>query len=169
MTGRQLKRWRSWEDYIRAWCGRADFREPCRISSAGPTPSSWPIWAASPARRRRVQHAFRHSSRSSRVLLRCAGQARHAHAALTDLGALAGRDDASADGAVLGVRVVGFTEAWAGCFASRGWESGAQPIDRLHLNLGDGAVNGRTHLCDEVGREGHSTSGGGPSLLDERS
>ena len=26
MKGRQLRRWRSWEDYMREWCGRADFR-----------------------------------------------------------------------------------------------------------------------------------------------
>ena len=38
MTGRQLKRWRSWEDYIRAWCGRADFRAalPHLIGGADP-------------------------------------------------------------------------------------------------------------------------------------
>ena len=26
MKGRQLRRWRSWEDYMREWCYRADFR-----------------------------------------------------------------------------------------------------------------------------------------------
>lgn len=26
MTGEQLRRWRSWEDYMREWCQRADFR-----------------------------------------------------------------------------------------------------------------------------------------------
>ena len=26
MKGRQLRRWRSWEDYMRDWCRRADFR-----------------------------------------------------------------------------------------------------------------------------------------------
>ena len=26
LTGRQLRRWRSWEDYMRDWCRRADFR-----------------------------------------------------------------------------------------------------------------------------------------------
>jgi hypothetical protein len=26
MKGRQLRRWRSWEDYMREWCRRADFR-----------------------------------------------------------------------------------------------------------------------------------------------
>ena len=25
MTGKQLRRWRSWEDYMREWCGRDDF------------------------------------------------------------------------------------------------------------------------------------------------
>jgi len=27
MTGKQLRRWHSWEDYMREWCRRADFRE----------------------------------------------------------------------------------------------------------------------------------------------
>ena len=27
MTGKQLRRWRSWEDYMREWCGRDDFRK----------------------------------------------------------------------------------------------------------------------------------------------
>jgi len=27
MSGRQLRRWRSWEDYMQEWCRRADFRE----------------------------------------------------------------------------------------------------------------------------------------------
>lgn len=27
MTGKQLRRWRSWDDYMREWCGRADFRK----------------------------------------------------------------------------------------------------------------------------------------------
>src|SRR5688500_9375025 len=27
MSGRQRRRWSSWEDYMREWCGRADFRE----------------------------------------------------------------------------------------------------------------------------------------------
>jgi hypothetical protein len=26
MSGRQQRRWRSWEDYMREWCSRADFR-----------------------------------------------------------------------------------------------------------------------------------------------
>lgn len=26
MTGKQLRRWRSWDDYMREWCGRDDFR-----------------------------------------------------------------------------------------------------------------------------------------------
>lgn len=26
MTGEQLRRWRSWEDYMREWCQREDFR-----------------------------------------------------------------------------------------------------------------------------------------------
>ena len=26
MSGRQRRRWSSWEDYMREWCGRADFR-----------------------------------------------------------------------------------------------------------------------------------------------
>lgn len=26
MKGKQLRRWRSWEDYMREWCGREDFR-----------------------------------------------------------------------------------------------------------------------------------------------
>ncbi|MFZ5723101.1 MAG: hypothetical protein ACOY33_05510 [Pseudomonadota bacterium] len=26
MSPTQLRRWRSWEDYMREWCGRADFR-----------------------------------------------------------------------------------------------------------------------------------------------
>ena len=28
MTGKQLRRWRSWEDYMREWCRRGDF---CRL------------------------------------------------------------------------------------------------------------------------------------------
>lgn len=28
MAGEQLRRWNSWEDYMREWCGRADF---CRL------------------------------------------------------------------------------------------------------------------------------------------
>ena len=27
MSARQRRRWSSWEDYMREWCGRADFRE----------------------------------------------------------------------------------------------------------------------------------------------
>ncbi len=27
MTGKQLRRWRSWDDYMREWCGRDDFRK----------------------------------------------------------------------------------------------------------------------------------------------
>ncbi len=27
MSGRQRRRWSSWEDYMHEWCGRADFRE----------------------------------------------------------------------------------------------------------------------------------------------
>ena len=27
MTGKHLRRWHSWEDYMREWCQRADFRE----------------------------------------------------------------------------------------------------------------------------------------------
>jgi hypothetical protein len=27
MTGKQLRRWRSWEDYMREWCSRDDFRK----------------------------------------------------------------------------------------------------------------------------------------------
>ena len=27
MTGKQLRRWASWDDYMREWCGRDDFRK----------------------------------------------------------------------------------------------------------------------------------------------
>jgi hypothetical protein len=27
MTGKQLRRWRSWDDYMREWCEREDFRK----------------------------------------------------------------------------------------------------------------------------------------------
>ena len=48
MKGRQLKRWRSWEDYIRAWCGRADFRAVLPHLVGGADPEFAAYLAASP-------------------------------------------------------------------------------------------------------------------------
>lgn len=38
MRGAELRRWRSWEDWIREWCGREDFRSSMGEHLAGEDP-----------------------------------------------------------------------------------------------------------------------------------
>ena len=38
MSGRQRRRWSSWEDYMREWCGRADFRDSLPMLLRGEDP-----------------------------------------------------------------------------------------------------------------------------------
>jgi hypothetical protein len=38
MRERQLRRWRSWEDYMREWCNRADFRAALPVLLMGEDP-----------------------------------------------------------------------------------------------------------------------------------
>ena len=38
MSGRQRRRWFSWEDYMREWCGRADFRDSLPMLLRGEDP-----------------------------------------------------------------------------------------------------------------------------------
>ena len=38
MHDKQLRRWSSWEDYMREWCGRADFREALPVLLRGEDP-----------------------------------------------------------------------------------------------------------------------------------
>ena len=38
MTAKQLRRWSSWEDYMREWCRRADFRDQLSQLLAGEDP-----------------------------------------------------------------------------------------------------------------------------------
>jgi hypothetical protein len=38
MKGRQLRRWRSWEEYMREWCRRADFRATLPHLTSGGDP-----------------------------------------------------------------------------------------------------------------------------------
>ena len=38
MSSKKLRRWRSWEDYMREWCQRADFREQLPVLTRGEDP-----------------------------------------------------------------------------------------------------------------------------------
>jgi hypothetical protein len=38
MSNKQLRRWRSWEDYMREWCNRADFRATLPVLLQGEDP-----------------------------------------------------------------------------------------------------------------------------------
>jgi hypothetical protein len=38
MSAKQQRRWSSWEDYMREWCGRADFREALPVLLRGEDP-----------------------------------------------------------------------------------------------------------------------------------
>ena len=38
MSSRQARRWSSWEDYMREWCGRADFRDALPMLLRGEDP-----------------------------------------------------------------------------------------------------------------------------------
>ncbi len=38
MSSKKLRRWRSWEDYMREWCQRADFREQLPVLIRGEDP-----------------------------------------------------------------------------------------------------------------------------------
>jgi hypothetical protein len=39
MSARQRRRWSSWEDYMREWCGRIDFRESLPVLLRGEDPA----------------------------------------------------------------------------------------------------------------------------------
>ena len=38
MSAKQMRRWRSWEDYMREWCQRADFRAALDVQLRGEDP-----------------------------------------------------------------------------------------------------------------------------------
>ena len=39
MSDKQLRRWRSWEDYMREWCRRSDFRVRLPVLLRGEDPA----------------------------------------------------------------------------------------------------------------------------------
>ena len=46
MRGRELRRWRAWEDYMRAWCRRSDFRAVLPDLATGGDPEFVAFFAA---------------------------------------------------------------------------------------------------------------------------
>jgi hypothetical protein len=39
LSGREARRWRSWEDFMQEWCGRDDFREAMESLLLGEDPA----------------------------------------------------------------------------------------------------------------------------------